>query len=298
MAQQESTRNSTNESAVTEVSRPTHAERFFFDNNGYLVVEDFLKEDHINALTEALLRVVARRREQQEKGISHTGHTQINGARSARILYILDDDPLFLQMLDWPPIMPYVTGLLNERPHHHSSDAFVEYGSDQTGRGMGWHIDGHDNGYRDLGHAYPTPTTQDWLLSERYDDPRTGQYCHCSRESQGVIQSRRGGPEAPGSVPRSDPDLRSAWSGNPVSQRTVALGWSIFQSRWLPIAAVLCVRTTVDGRFSSTLGLYQGFLQQPPCARATQTVSRLSVRPAGGTLGLMRNSDRDKRIIH
>ena len=125
MAQQESTHNSSNESNVAEVPGPTQADRFFFDNNGYLILEDFLKEDHIMALTEALLRVVARRRELEENGIPHTGHTNISGERSARIVYILDDDPLFLEMMDWPPIMPYVTGLLNERPHHHSSDAFA-----------------------------------------------------------------------------------------------------------------------------------------------------------------------------
>ena len=155
MAQKESTHTSSDESTLTEVSGPSQAERFFFDNNGYLILEDFLKEDHVNALTDTLLRVIAQRRELQEKGIPHTGNTNISGERSARILYILDDDPLFLEMLDWPPIMPYVTGLLNERPHHHSSDAFAEYGSDQTGRGMGWHIDGHDNGYRDLGTPIP-----------------------------------------------------------------------------------------------------------------------------------------------
>ena len=41
-------------------------------------------------------------------------------------------------------MMPYVKGLLNEMPHHHASDAIVEYETDLTDRGMGWHIDGHD----------------------------------------------------------------------------------------------------------------------------------------------------------
>ncbi|MCZ6677014.1 MAG: phytanoyl-CoA dioxygenase family protein [Candidatus Poribacteria bacterium] len=133
----------------------TPSDRFFFDNNGYLVLEEFLAEDHVNALREALFRVIARRREQQEKGIAHTGKTDTKGERSTRIFYILDDEPLFLELLDWPAILPYVTGLLNERPHHHASDAIVEYGSDLMGRGMGWHIDGHDSGYRGLGRNVP-----------------------------------------------------------------------------------------------------------------------------------------------
>ena len=134
---------------------PTLAERFFFDNNGYLVLEEFLDADHVEALTDALARVIPRRRVLQEQGVPHTGMTQIKGEKSTRIFYILDEDPLFLEMLDWPPIWPYVTGLLNARPHHHASDALIEYTSDLMGRGTGWHIDGHDEGYRNLGPHIP-----------------------------------------------------------------------------------------------------------------------------------------------
>ncbi|MCY4090517.1 MAG: phytanoyl-CoA dioxygenase family protein [Caldilineaceae bacterium] len=134
---------------------PTLAERFFFDNNGYLVLEEFLDAEHVNALTEALARVMPRRRTLQEQGIPHTGMTQIKGEKSTRIFYILDEDPLLLEMLDWPPIWPYVTGLLNARPHHHASDALIEYTSDLRGRAGGWHIDGHDEGYRNLGPHIP-----------------------------------------------------------------------------------------------------------------------------------------------
>ena len=34
----------------TNQSLPSQAEQFFFDNNGYLVIEDFLTTDHIAAL--------------------------------------------------------------------------------------------------------------------------------------------------------------------------------------------------------------------------------------------------------
>src|SRR5205809_403509 len=100
---------------------PTPSERFFFDNNGYLVVERFLTADHVERLLEAVHRDVAKRRALKQEGIPHTGSTDIRG-ESARLFYILGDDPLFLEMLDWPPLMPYVTELLNPMPHHHASD--------------------------------------------------------------------------------------------------------------------------------------------------------------------------------
>jgi len=106
--------------------QPTNAECFFFDNNGYLVLERFLPEDLTGRLLEASL------------------------------FYVLDDDPLFLDMLDYPPIVPYVKRLLNPKPHHHASDIIVEY--PQKGRGPGWHLDGHDDGYRRFG--FPIPLLQ------------------------------------------------------------------------------------------------------------------------------------------
>ncbi len=134
---------------------PTPAERFFFDNNGYLVLEELLDVDHVNALLKALHRAIQRRRKLQEREFPHTGITTLMGEKSTRIFYILDDDPLFLEMLDWPAIWPYVTGLLNALPHHHASDAIVEHGSDLIGRGLGWHIDGIDDGFRNLGPQIP-----------------------------------------------------------------------------------------------------------------------------------------------
>ena len=46
---------------------PTDAERFFFDNNGYLVLEDFLAPDRVSALYAALERTIERRRDSQFK---------------------------------------------------------------------------------------------------------------------------------------------------------------------------------------------------------------------------------------
>lgn len=140
---------------MNETQNPTQAERFFFDNNGYLVLENFLSQDHVQRLSVALDRVIAERRQKQKDGIAHTGMTRPMGDRSTRIFYILDDDPLFLELLDWQPMMAYVRGLLNPKPHHHASDAIVEVESELSNRTPGWHLDGHDNGYRNLGRPIP-----------------------------------------------------------------------------------------------------------------------------------------------
>ncbi len=153
---------------------PSEAERFFFDNYGYLVLERFLSESQVASLTETTLRVIAHRREQVEKGRPHTGQTHVQG-ESTRIFYILEDDPLFLEMLDYPPLMPYVHALLNPKPHHHASDAIVEY--DLHERKMGWHLDGHDNGYRNFG--WPIPLLQlkvGYYLSDM-SEPGQGNLC-------------------------------------------------------------------------------------------------------------------------
>lgn len=137
------------------MDQPTASERFFWENNGYLVLDRFLPEELLARLVETSERAILERRRKKEQEIPHTGMTHLNG-ESTRIFYILDDDPLFLEMMTYPPLMPYVTTLLNAKPHHHASDLIVEH--PQTGRGMGWHLDGHDNGYRNLG--FPIPLLQ------------------------------------------------------------------------------------------------------------------------------------------
>ena len=137
---------------------PTQAEQFAFDNTGYLVIENFLKPDHIARLLEATDRAIVRRRQQVAADPSLSRITLVNGKKSTRLLYLLQEDPIFLEMVDWAPLMPYVKTFLNPKPHHHASDVIVESGSDLMSRTGGWHIDGNDNGYRRLG--YPIPLLQ------------------------------------------------------------------------------------------------------------------------------------------
>lgn len=136
----------------------TEAERFQFENTGYLVLENFLQPGHVARLLAAIDPMMANRRRLVREAKPQTGFTDVRGERSTRAFYILDDDPLFLELLDWPDILPYVHGLLNPKPHHCASDAIVAYASDFPQYNPGWHIDGHDNGFRNLG--FPIPLLQ------------------------------------------------------------------------------------------------------------------------------------------
>ena len=132
--------------------RPSASERFFFDTNGYLVVDGVLDQSHIDKLRDALAAAVERRRE-----LARTGNEVVRVSQhlenGTRIFYLLGEDERFLDMMDLPAVMPYVTGLLNEAPHFHASDAFWEHGA--SDHGAGWHIDGADAGYRRLGPYIP-----------------------------------------------------------------------------------------------------------------------------------------------
>ncbi len=136
---------------------PTAAERFHFETQGYLVLKNFLSADHVARLMAALDQTVIRRRAavpaghkaiwppQQAADLTH-----IQGEKSTRALNILDDDPLFQELLDWPAIRPYLHTFCNPDLHYHASDAIVEEPVDFAKRSDGWHLDGHDNGYRNL----------------------------------------------------------------------------------------------------------------------------------------------------
>ena len=137
---------------------PTDAQRFTFETTGYLVLENFLKPDHVARLLAALDRAIARRRAKVAVDPEEARNTLINGEISTRLLYILEDDPLFLELVDWAPLMPYVKALINPMPHYHASDAIHEVGSELMARKGGWHIDGNDQGYRSFG--WPIPLLQ------------------------------------------------------------------------------------------------------------------------------------------
>ena len=127
---------------------------FSFETDGYLVLESFLDPGHVARLRAALQRAIARRRELERRGTGHFARPGEEHRGSTRIFYLLADDPLFLELVDYPPVMPYVRGLLNQsQPHFHASDAFWEEGA--RAAPARWHIDGPDNGFRNLRPRVP-----------------------------------------------------------------------------------------------------------------------------------------------
>lgn len=130
-------------------SHPTAAERFFFDNNGYLVLEEFLSREHVATLLAALERGIERRKGPDYQREHPTAFSEQLEGPNYRIFHLLDEDPLFLDLMDHPPMLEYVRGLLNPLPHVHATDAIYEV---ERGRhhGLGWHIDGIHNGFRNL----------------------------------------------------------------------------------------------------------------------------------------------------
>ena len=125
---------------IKNTHHPTAAERFFFDNNGYLLLEDFLSPSHVAALNDALQKTVARRHSAAYQREHEPAFAERLEGANARIFHLLDEDPLFLDLLDYAPMMAYVHGLFNDMPHLHSTDAFCEVEKGDY-HGLGWHID-------------------------------------------------------------------------------------------------------------------------------------------------------------
>lgn len=126
---------------------PTAQERSFFETEGYLVLEGFLPSARVDLLVERLAATIAKRR--AGKGTPMQNRATHAKGRDTRIFHLLDDDPAFLDMIDLPALMPYVRGLLGEEFHFHASDAIWEEERRPDGK-PGWHMDGHDRGYRSL----------------------------------------------------------------------------------------------------------------------------------------------------
>ena len=129
------------------MDRPTASERYFFETNGYLVLEDFLPLERVAELLQRLQVTIAKRRAGQGTPLQNE-QTRAQG-QDTRIFHILDDDPAFTDMIDPPKLTPYIRALLNETFHFHASDAIWEEELKPEG-GPGWHMDGRDGGYRGL----------------------------------------------------------------------------------------------------------------------------------------------------
>ena len=133
----------------TVPDHPSIAERFFFDNHGYLVLEDFLSNDLVATLIQALEKTISKRRRPGFKRDVEPAFPDQLDSNNSRVFHLLDEDPTFLQMLDYQPMLAYVHGLFNEMPHLHSTDAFYEVVPGKH-HGRGWHIDGIQSGFRNF----------------------------------------------------------------------------------------------------------------------------------------------------
>ena len=94
-------------------------------------------------------RTIERRRDPQFKREHDPAFADRLDAANVRVMHLLAEDPLFLEMLDYEPMMAYVHGLFNQMPHLHSTDAFYEV-EPADYHGQGWHIDGIQDGFRNL----------------------------------------------------------------------------------------------------------------------------------------------------
>ena len=140
--------------------RPTPDEQSFFAANGYLQLDSFLPAALVEKLIERLRVALERRVAEHESDANdepsqgtNPGKRATVAGRDRRIFHILDDDPEFLDLVDYADIMPYVHAFIGEKPHFHASDAIWE--EEIAAREPGWHIDGADGGYRNLRPGIP-----------------------------------------------------------------------------------------------------------------------------------------------
>ena len=119
-------------------TRPTADERDFFDSKGYLQLDSLLPSTLVEKLLDRLDAALERRAALERSGVSSNrpGKRLAIEGEDRRIFHILDDDPEFLELVDYPPIMPYVHELLHQDAHFHASDAIWEQGAAE--RGPGW----------------------------------------------------------------------------------------------------------------------------------------------------------------
>ena len=112
----------------------TEAQRDFFDQEGYLIVENALDAEMIGRLTAAADRVDRRERRTRKLG----EHGVLSKFRA-----IVEDD-VFLELLDWPRTFPLIWDILGWNVQHYISH-LIYYPPEPGGepnRRRHWHQDG------------------------------------------------------------------------------------------------------------------------------------------------------------
>ena len=78
---------------------PTDAERFFFDNNGYLVIEDFLNKEQVYGLYAALQQAIERRRSPEFKRDHQPAFDDRLDTANIRVMHLLTEDQVSMLMM-------------------------------------------------------------------------------------------------------------------------------------------------------------------------------------------------------
>lgn len=111
-------------------------QRAAFERDGFLIVRNALPVEMIDRLTAAVDRLCAEGITRE--GLSERNHWQMRNCIGA--------DPIFLELLDWPGILPLVVGILNANIQLVTSHIIVRPpnppGTPDTFKGEGWHRDG------------------------------------------------------------------------------------------------------------------------------------------------------------
>ena len=159
------------------IQHPTDNERLLFDTQGYLVIKNFLPVDLVSRLTVCLQNAI----QDRKLGKTHaafgpedpypTGITEFNGANT-RMYCILSDNPLFLDMMDYPPLIPYLNAFLSTRSHFHASDAIWEV--ERNKEHPQWHRDGVGAGYSNFAPNIPLLQLKVGYLLSDMTEPNQG----------------------------------------------------------------------------------------------------------------------------
>lgn len=125
--------------------RLTDAERQTFDQQGFLQIEDALTPEHVKLLTEVTDGVHERR--------------LATGQSPTTALFVpnfLPEDPLFLDLVDYEPIVPKIWGILgwNLSLYHTHLIVTPPSGKERSSATFGWH---QDSGRVNFDGPRPTP---------------------------------------------------------------------------------------------------------------------------------------------
>jgi ectoine hydroxylase len=109
----------------------TEDEQRFFNEQGYLIVEDALDPDSIERLIGVIDRIDQRER------------TPELGDKLLSVTNVLHEDPAFVDLVDWPRVFPKVWGILgwNIYSYHSHLDVTPPANPDTTTWQVAWHQD-------------------------------------------------------------------------------------------------------------------------------------------------------------